>query len=104
LELAAKRGLHCRNGRDRRALGGARWRHLVEEAMDRGPALLVAQAREQLNEACGWVRHPVPVVTVVQSLHRAVHGQLHARGAAHAEREQWPAALVHRTVTDEPGV
>src|SRR5689334_22935993 len=65
LELAAERGLHRRNGRDRRALGGARWRHLVEEAMDRGPALLVAQAREQLDEACGGVRYPVSVVAVV---------------------------------------
>src|SRR6185369_17738087 len=102
LELAAKRGLHCRNGRDRRALGGARWRHLVEEAMDRGPALLVAQAREQLDETCGRVRHPVSVMAVVQSLYRAVHGQLHARGAAHAEGEQRSAALVDRTVADEP--
>src|SRR4051812_28841844 len=57
-----------------------------------------------MSEANDRVRHPVPVVAVVQSFDRTVDGEVQADCAAGAEDEFHPAALMDRAVAKDPGV
>ena len=78
--------------------------HVVEEAGNENPTLIVAHFAEQLRGHRRRVRHPVAVVAVVHGTHRPVHGHFQSDHTARAKVERRFSRLMHRGVTDEPQI
>ncbi len=63
-----------------------------------------AHARDEVRQHRHRIRRPVPVVTAVQRVRRAVERDLRSGHAAHAEHDLLAPRLVHRSIAEEPGV
>ena len=104
LKFAAKIGLDVWDFRDGFRFSSRRRADVVVEAFDQNPAVLVPHRIEQMGEANNWVRHPIPVVAVVQAFDGTVNGKIETKRAARAEDELHPPALMHGAIAKNPGV
>src|SRR5579884_330205 len=103
-ELAAEVGVYRRGFGDGALFGLAQGLDAVVEVRDGSAAVVIPHAGEQAGEHERGVGRPVAVVAAVQLVAGAVDREIERDNTARAEDDLGAAALVHRTVADQPDV